>query len=172
MRNNRKIFFFIMALAVASACRKPTEYPIIPAIDFKRIGSEVDVNGRAQNVIVTIGCTDGDGDIGYYSVESGKNDPKFDIPADTTNPYYYNFKVKAYKRVNNAWQLDPIDIGARIPYLTPEGSNKALKCEIERELPVPPGLVNDTFYYEIFIWDRSLHASNTIKTDPIILTTQ
>ena len=162
----------LILMAILFSCKKQVEYPIIPAIDFKRIEGVKDANGRDQSIKVTIGFTDGDGDIGYYSVESGKNDHQFDFPADNTNPYYNNFKVKTFRKVNGIWSIDPVDISARIPYLTPEGSNKALKGEIERDLPVRPGLVRDTFYYEIFIWDRGLHASNTVTTSQIILTTQ
>ena len=162
----------LILMALLFSCKKQVEYPIIPAIDFKRIEGVKDANGRDQSIKVTIGFTDGDGDIGYYSVESGKNDHQFDFPADNTNPYYNNFKVKTFRKVNGIWTVDPVDISARIPYLTPEGSNKALKGEIERDLPVRPGLVRDTFYYEIFIWDRGLHASNTVTTSQIILTTQ
>lgn len=165
-------FSVVILIAMLHACKKQVEYPIIPAIDFKRIEGVKDANGRDQSIKVTIGFTDGDGDIGYYSVESGKNDHQFDFPADNTNPYYNNFKVKTFRKVNGIWTVDPVDISARIPYLTPEGSNKALKGEIERDLPVRPGLVKDTFYYEIYIWDRELHASNTVTTSQIILTTQ
>ncbi|MBP6428386.1 MAG: hypothetical protein KA430_12425 [Bacteroidia bacterium] len=173
MKSIHKIFTVICISALAfSACKKPLEYPIIPSIDFKKIEGVKDVNGRDQYLLVTIGFTDGDGDIGYYTPESGLNDPIFDVPADATNPYYTNFKVKTYHLINNVWTIDTVDISARIPYLTPDGSNKALKGEIERELPLNVGLVNDTFYYEIFIYDRGLHASNTIKTSNIIVNTQ
>ena len=168
-----KLFSYILVSAFAfSSCKKPLEYPIIPSIDFKKIEAVKDINGKDMSLEVTIGFTDGDGDIGYHSPESGLNDPMFDFPADATNPYYTNFKVKTFHLINNVWTIDTIDISARIPYLTPEGSNKALKGEIMRDLPLNVGLVNDTFYYEIFIYDRGLHASNTIKTSNIVVNTQ
>jgi hypothetical protein len=55
--------------------------------------------------------------------------------------------------------------------VTPEVKNKALKGEINRELPLPPNLANDTFRFEIFIYDRSLNSSNTIVTPDVILKT-
>ena len=159
----------ILSGLVFSGCKKPLEYPIIPSIDFKRILSVKDANGYDQTLKVTIGFTDGDGDIGYYSPETGLNDPQFD---DTNSPYYTNFKVKTFHLINNVWTVDTVDLSARIPYLTPDGSNKALKGEIERELPLNIGLVNDTFYYEIFIYDRGLHVSNTVKTSNIVVNTR
>lgn len=173
MKHFGKLVAVILISAFAfNACKKPLEYPIIPAIDFKRIESVKDANGKDQALLVTIGFTDGDGDIGYFSPESGLNDPIFDFPADATNPYYTNFKVKTFHLINNVWTIDTVDLSARIPYLTPTGSNKALKGEIQRELPLNIGLVNDTFYYEIFIYDRGLHASNTVKTTNVVLNTQ
>jgi len=173
MKRFGKLVAVILISALAfNACKKPLEYPIIPAIDFKRLESVKDANGKDQALLVTIGFTDGDGDIGYFSPESGLNDPIFDFPADATNPYYTNFKVKTYHLINNVWTIDTVDLSARIPYLTPTGSNKALKGEIQRELPLNIGLVNDTFYYEIFIYDRGLHASNTVKTTNVVLNTQ
>ncbi len=162
----------IISVLIFDSCKKPLEYPVIPSIDFKRIVAIKDANGYDQNLIVTIGFTDGDGDIGYYAPELGLNDPKFDFPADATNPYFTNFKVKTFHKINNVWTVDTVDLSARIPYLTPDGSNKALKGEIDRQLPLNIGLVNDTFYYEIFIYDRALHQSNTVQTSSIIVNTQ
>ncbi|MBL0104185.1 MAG: hypothetical protein IPP51_10815 [Bacteroidetes bacterium] len=159
---------FFCTLAFLS-CKKPIEYPIIPAIDFKSISIVNDANGKAGSVDVNMGMTDGDGDVGYHSVESGLNDAIFDDP---NSIYYTNYKVKTYHLKNGTWDVDTIDLSARLEYLTPEGSNKAIKCEILRNLPVRPGLNRDTFYYEIFIYDRALHQSNTIKTDKVVLTTQ
>ena len=67
------------------ACRKPEEYPVIPAIEYKSLYLSKDDQGYDQSVFVTISFTDGDGDIGYYPRETGKNDPIFDDP---TSPYY------------------------------------------------------------------------------------
>ena len=173
MKKIGKVFSAIVITAFTlNACKKPLEYPIIPAIDFKRIEAVKNANGKDQSVKVTIGFTDGDGDIGYHTPESGLNDPMFDFPANSSNPYYTNFKVKTYHLINNVWTVDTVDISARIPYITPEGSNKALKGEIERDLPLNVGLVKDTFYYEIFIYDRGLHKSNVVKTSNIVITTQ
>ncbi len=171
-RIGKLIAVILISVFVFNSCKKPLEYPLVPIIDFKSIVGVKDANGYDQYLQVTIGFTDGDGDIGYYTPESGLNDPIFDIPADNTNPYYTNFKVKTYHLINNVWTVDTVDLSARIPYLTPEGSNKALKGEIQRELPLNVGLVNDTFYYEIFIYDRGLNASNVVKTSNIIVNTQ
>ncbi|MCC7233347.1 MAG: hypothetical protein IT242_10405 [Bacteroidia bacterium] len=164
--------FFLPLLAVVIltvSCKKPDEYPIIPAIDFKNIYSVRDNQGYDENVYVTIGFTDGDGDIGYHTVESGLNDPIFDDPA---SPYYNDYIVTTYKLNNGTWSVLDTFLRARLPFLTPDGPNKSLKGEIVREFPVPLALVNDTLRYEIFLYDRALHKSNVVTTSGIVLTTR
>jgi hypothetical protein len=166
---------FILSL-VLGACQKPDEYPIIPAIEFKEIYSERDTGGYDQDVVTVINFTDGDGDLGYYPAESGKNDPIFD---DTSSVYYYNYHVIKYQMVNGQWRIDSVaddgsrlQLGGRISYLTPTGKNKALKGEIRQTVSIDVGLRNDTFKYDIFIYDRALHKSNVVTTDAVVLTSR
>ncbi|MFN8166903.1 MAG: hypothetical protein U0X76_12275 [Bacteroidia bacterium] len=169
MKVTRYIIAVLLTGLVISSCKKPDEYPVVPSIDYKSMIVLHDANGYDGSIDVTIGLTDGDGDIGYYPRESGLNDPIFDDPS---SEYYTNFKVETYHKIMGVWTLDTVDISARIPYLTPEGSNKALKCEVRRNLPIRPSLNLDTFYYKIFIYDRGLHQSNTITTPEVVLTSQ
>ncbi len=166
----------IGCLFLAFGCKKPEEFPITPAIELKEIYSERDTGNYDQDVIVVFNFTDGDGDIGYYAPETGLNDPIFDTPG---GQYYNNFIVAIWRKTNGVWEKDtvaangdPLDISARLPYLTPTGKNKALKGEIKRTLPVDAGLRNDTFRYDIFIYDRGLHSSNVVTTPEIILRTR
>ena len=152
-----------------NGCKKPDEFPLVPFIEFKSIYSEKDAQGYDQKVFVLVSFTDGDGDIGYHSRESGLNDAIFDDPA---SQYYNNFIVKTFILQNGIWNTIDTPVSARIPYLTPEGPNKALRGEISREFALPIALVQDTLRYDIFIYDRSLNQSNTITTSPIILNTR
>ncbi len=164
---------FIPALLFAAlsftSCEKPDEYPLEPSIEFVSIYSTKNAQGYDNKVFVSISFTDGDGDIGYHARESGLNDPIFDDPS---SPYYNNFIVKTLILQNGLWNSIDTPVSARIPYLTPEGANKALKGKIERELTVPIPLDLDTLRYEIFIYDRSLNKSNTIVTPEILLNTR
>ena len=167
----RNCFFIVILVVFAlTSCRKPEQFPIEPVITFKDMYTKLNSQGYDQNIEVVLNFTDGDGDIGYK--ESG-NGAIFDDP---NSQYYENFVVKIYELKNGMWYSghpwDTIDIGARIPYITPVVSNKALEGEILRELPVPPHLTNDTFRFDIFIYDRGLHKSNIITTPAIILNTQ
>lgn len=151
------------------ACKKPDEYPLVPVIEFKNIYTVKDNQGYDKYVYVVISFTDGDGDIGYHSPESGLNEAEFDDPS---SPYFNNYIVKTFIMQSNAWVTIDTPISSRIPYLTPESANKALKGEILREFTVPVPLVDDTIRYEIFIYDRARQKSNTITTPSILLNTR
>ena len=156
MKYLRLFTLLIFATLLVFACKKPDEYPVIPNQGFDQL------------FYVTISFTDGDGDIGYKSRESGENDPIFDDP---TSQYYNNFIVKMFIKQNGVWNTIDTPVSSRIPYLTPDGKNKALKGDILRELNLPFPLLNDTMKYDIFIYDRALHQSNTITTPEFIFNT-
>jgi len=164
----------VVGLMLSYSCKKPDEYPVVPAISFKSIYATKDAQGYDDSIYVVISFTDGDGDLGLYPVESGMNDPKFDIP---TGPYYNNFFATVFEQDNGIWDTLRINgliipKNSRIPYMTPNGANKALKGEILRKFEVPPFRSNDTVRYNIFIYDRALHQSNTVTTSAIVLTTR
>jgi hypothetical protein len=183
MKLFRIIILIVSTAAIFAACKKPVDYPVIPALEFKEMFTTKDLNGYDHGVFVITNFTDGDGDIGYYKPEENKNDPIFD---DTLSPYYNNYQVKIFHKENGIWSPyyvildldndgsvdDTVDISSRIPYLTPESSNKNLKGEIERELPLDIHLNSDTFRFDIFIYDRGLHQSNAITTPEVVVTTQ
>ncbi|REJ80496.1 MAG: hypothetical protein DWQ44_05930 [Bacteroidetes bacterium] len=171
MRLLKIAFLFAVALTIFSSCKKLEEYPVIPSIEYKNMFVLQDAGGFDEFVRLVIAFTDGDGDIGYHAVESGLNDPIFDDPASA---YYYNYSAKVFQFVNGVWSevTSPIPISGRLPYMTPEGPNKALKGEIDREFNVPPGLIADTIRFEVFIYDRALHKSNTLTTPAVIITSR
>ena len=166
---NRITPLILVGVVAFFSCKKPVEYPLEPIISFQSIRVAQDATGYDDKVQVTISFTDGDGDIGYYPRESGRNEAMFDNPA---SPYYNNFIVKTWVLRDGTWVQDTTNVDARLPYLTPEGANKALKGDIERELTLPPAMSLDTLKYDIFIWDRALHKSNVITTPEIVVSTR
>jgi hypothetical protein len=166
--NIKNSFFTLLLLlpVVFISCKKPAEYPNEPVIAFKNMYTERDAAGYDRKLYVTLDFTDGDGDIGYNEV--GFNDAIFDDPH---SKYYNNFQVRTFHYENGVLINDTVDLSARMLNVTPEVKNKALKGEILRELPLKPNMDNDTFHFEIFIYDRGLHASNIITTPDIVLKT-
>jgi hypothetical protein len=162
------VLIVIVALALSS-CKKPDEFPVVPAIVYKSIFATQNAQGYDSKLTVLLNFTDGDGDIGYK--DAGLNDSIFDDP---NSQYYNNYVAKIFKLQNSVWVAYPtiLPLGGRLPYLTPEGSNKSIKGEIACDFDVPLQATNDTFRLDVFIYDRALHQSNTIQTDAIVLNTQ
>lgn len=155
----------IVFSAILVSCLRDEEYPIIPEIvyeDFILL-----FNTQTQNIergVLKISFKDGDGDIGLYD-------------SDTAAPYDYNFFVTYYEIQNTdtveIFLVDPIsgdtsNFNARIPILTPKGSDKSIKGEIEDTLFIyDPTSSYDTIMFKVYLMDRALHKSNELTT-PLI----
>jgi len=162
-------YLSVVLVFLALSCKKPDEYPIEPIISFKSIYSLQNASGIDQKMTVLLDFTDGDGDIGYKPV--GENGAIFDDP---NSQYYNNYSATLFQFNDGAWEeyTTVLPLGGRLPYLTPEGKNKAMKGEIACDFDVPPNAVQDTFRLDVFIYDRALHKSNVVTTAAIVLTTQ
>ena len=147
-------------------CPEPPNYPEYPVISFDSFYAEGEVG------YITIAFTDGDGDIGLTSTMT-------DAPYDTASFYHNNMFVE-YWEYNDAldqWEhaLDPLNepitFKYRVPWITPEGQNKALKGTIQvkiepnyRDLNSP---YSDSIRYRVMLVDRELHESEWVFTPPI-----
>lgn len=165
MNWSSKIGLFLLSLTVFASCKPEAEYPIEPVIEFNAFTPIGDM-GR-----IAINFTDGDGDIG---LKESHTQPPF----DTSSYYFNNFFIIYEEKVDGQWQAgldlngDPVEFRYRVPYVTPEGQNKALKGKIEVTIQPyyynPVSIDSDTIRYRIKIVDRELHESNEIITDEII----
>ncbi|MEI7499630.1 MAG: hypothetical protein WCK84_04195 [Bacteroidota bacterium] len=143
---------------------KKEVYPDIPEIAFQSFISEFDTGMYAKRGYLTISFKDGNGDIGL------RPDQK-EFPFDTGSIYYYNYIIDYYEKQHGTFvkiSLDP-SYNARIPYLTPDDPNKAIKGIIVDTLILNPQPVWDTIKFKFFIYDRALNKSNIDSTPPIIL---
>ena len=164
------VFGLVAAFAAAivlSSCIKKVVYPDIPAIAFQNFVAVFDTGKVAVRGYLTISFTDGDGDIGLRPEETQP-------PFDTGSIYYYNYIIDYYEKQNGKFvKLDfSIPFNARIPYLTPLNSNKAIKGIIVDTLMLNPQPAHDTIKFKFYIYDRALHKSNIDSTPPIILRRQ
>ena len=159
------LFVIVAAVLVSSQCKKADEYPIEPVITFKSLTTIKDANGYDTDGILEIEFTDGDGDIGLN-------------PSDTLAPYTgeYSNNVHAvfYQFVNGTWTpWSQFDDRSRIPVITPEGSQKAIRGVIRKDhIGFPLSLTGRRIRFDVYIYDRALHRSNVITTSEIIVTTQ
>jgi hypothetical protein len=168
-----KVLLFIVITFTLSSCIKEKVFSEIPFLRYEAFEQLLDVNGKDSIGILKIYFTDGDGDIGLR-------------PSDTLPPhnpgslFYYNFIINYYEKQNGEFVkvviappipgADTISNNSRIPFITPEGQNKALEGMLEMSLFTNnPLSVYDTIMYDAYIIDRALNISNVIKTPEIIL---
>jgi hypothetical protein len=120
---------------------------------------------------LVISFTDGDGDIGLR-----QSDTTGDF--SSTNYFHHNFFVEYYEKDDAlGWVRgktlagDDINFLYRVPYLTPNGNNKALKGEIavtiEPTYYNPFSTQSDTIMFKISLVDRNLNVSNVVESGVI-----
>ena len=153
------ISLFGISLLLLVSCLKEEEYPIVPEIEYEEFLSLVNKEtGVAEKGVLKFSFKDGDGDVG---LGQGDQDP----------PYDYNLFISLYEIQNgDSVEIEPaLTLNQRIPLLTPEGKQKAIRGEIEDTLFInDPTSDYDTIFLEFYILDRALNQSNTIST-PLIL---
>jgi hypothetical protein len=151
-------------MLIFSSCMKKEVFPETPQIAFQSFVPVFDTGKYATRGFLTISFKDGDGDIGLKEDETQP-------PFDTGSIYYYNYVIDYYEKQNGSFvRVDfLIPFSTRIPYLTPEDPNKAIKGIIVDTLMLNPKPAHDTIKFKFFIYDRALHKSNVDSTPPIIL---
>lgn len=143
-----------------TGCLKTEEFPKEPHVEFKSY------DAGADPARLTISFTDGDGDIGL-----GQGDTL--APFQPGSPWFYNFYVDYYRKVNGSWELQTFDLPLyyRVPVITPTGQNKSLQGDIAVDIAhaVLPQIPGDTVKFGIHIADRALHLSNTVFSDAVVV---
>jgi hypothetical protein len=159
------ILFFLAVLFTAfSGCMKKQSYSDTPEIGYLGFELIYDTAQVVRTGILSISYQDGNGDIGLS-------------PSDTFPPYqrngqyYYNYVITYFEKQNGVFkQVDlTIPFSLRIPVLTPDDPNKAIKGYILDTIGLYPPPLHDTIKFEAFIYDRALNKSNVITTPEIIL---
>ncbi len=154
-----------------SACNKgESKFPDEPVIELK--GTMVGGNFAKDTVaIISLGYTDGDGDIGLQDGDSA-------APFNYGSEYFYNLWVWYYAKINGQWTKvknpisptnDTINFHERLPVITPKGRNKWISGQLDLMVPAYPfGLNYDTVRYSLQLVDRKLRKSNLIFTEPFV----
>ncbi len=144
---------------------KKESYSDVPQIGFASYYNIFDTTKIAKKGVLTITFQDGDGDIGLNS---------WDIfpPYDSASIYFYNYYVDLYYKRNGTFVKDTTlnpPLYTRIPNLTPDDPNKAIKGYIVDTIPLNPHPLYDTIQFSMFIYDRALHKSNVVTTPEIVV---
>lgn len=171
-----KKFIFIMVIAILLAsCQKKIEYPVEPAITYQGIGYVIDADSvLTGEVVLSIGYTDGDGDLGLDDADTL-------YPFGPNDPHYYNLIIDYLKWDGStfvetpllSWNqqsqsYDTVSFNARFKRLVFDDEEAAISGIIDYKMMVyNPLSPNDTIKFKIKIIDRALHESNVIETDAI-----
>ena len=150
------VFILLIVGLTIYSCKKKQKYPNEPIIEYK--GFERFGNDSAHFII---SFTDGDGDIGLTQ-------------ADTAAPYLSNFFTKYYQKKNGVFieKVLGFPLNFRIPILNSGKKSKSLEGEIVIKFSAPfyyPTTTKDTILYEVYIVDRALNQSNSVRSDEIIV---
>lgn len=168
MRSWNVVLFILFAAACSAmiySCMKKESYSDIPQIEFAGYYNIFDTTKIAKIGVLTISFQDGDGDIGLDSWD-------LNPPFDTGSMYYYNYFIDLYEKKNGIFVKDTTlttPLRYRIPNLTPDDPNKAIKGFIVDTIPLNPNPVYDTIQFSMFIYDRALHKSNVAFTPEIVV---
>ncbi len=155
------------------SCKKDKNFSDTPLISLTGFDQVKNVAGKDSIGIIHIYFTDGDGDVGLNPSDTFP-------PFDRSSPFYYDLYINYFEKQLGKWVRivlppavpggDTLSNHSRIPYLTPTGQNKTLEGDLSMSLFTNnPFSVYDTIRYEVTIVDRSLHRSNQIQTQEIIL---
>ena len=164
------------ALLMLISCIRTEEYPLEPVIsflDFEKIYNETD--SIYDRGVLKFEFTDGDGNIG---LEDGDTFPPF----HQGSKYYYNLLIDFFEvqhgletpvaiTVYNSEteKYDTVYLSARIPLLTPKGSNSAISGDIYDTIFIYNYYsAFDTLFLKFRLVDRDLNESN-IETTPYIV---
>lgn len=166
------LFAILIAMA---ACKKKVEYPIEPKITFDGLSYLMNADSTLTGeVILTIGYTDGDGDLGLDDADTL-------YPFGPNDPHYYNLIIDYLKWDGNDFvetpllnwnqqtqSFDTISFNARFKRLVFNDEEASISGVIDYTMMVfNPLSPNDTIKFRAHILDRALHESNTIETDAI-----
>ena len=163
----------LLSLASFSCFQEPT-YPNAPQIKFRgfsryslEAGAGVGQSKR-DSVVITIGFTDGDGDLGNDLPIRGIDSTRYRQAGN-----WGSYKIRTLRLENNQFrELNPGENRfLTFPRLSREGKTGAIDGNLEFEQLYPIGTRNKLYVtkYRIQIRDRALNVSNEIETDTITL---
>ncbi|MBR3710006.1 MAG: hypothetical protein IKM99_03480 [Bacteroidales bacterium] len=172
----KKIWTVLLLATIAFvACQKKIEYPIEPKITYEGITYLMNADSTLTGeIILSIGYTDGDGDLGLDDADTL-------YPFGPTDPHYYNLIIDYLKWDGTeftetpllSWNqqtqsYDSISFNARFKRLVFNDEEASISGVIDYTMMVfNPLSSNDTVKFRAHIIDRALHESNTIETEAI-----
>lgn len=163
------IFFSIIVGALAFACSQPPVYPLEPVITYEGLSrSQIPQSSNSiddlDTLIIRIGFTDGDGDL-------GDADSVNIILRDSRDGFENIFKIKPIPALGSGDGISgeiaiKLTNNPNTKYFCCTFPNTRVTCIPSEEFPT------DTMSYAIRIRDRAGNWSNTIQTEPFTILCQ
>ena len=152
------ILFLILAMALIQSCKPEDEYPIEPTISFKEFyfTDTVLIGNTVKRGTLTFSFTDGDGDIGFDTIQPRKNTI---------------FMTKHKLKNNVITQMDLlVDLNYFVERIYKDEKKQAVSGDMKVEdLNEYAMSFGDTIMYKFYIVDRAGNKSNTDSTGLIII---
>lgn len=172
----KKTVTVLLLIGIAlSACQKKVEYPIEPKITYEGLSYLMNADSTLTGeVVINIGYTDGDGDLGLDDADTL-------YPFGPNDPHYYNLIIDYLKWDGISFtetpliswnpqnqSYDTVSFNARFKRLVFNDEETAISGTINYKIMVyNPLSPFDTIKFRIKTIDRALHESNSIETDAI-----
>lgn len=171
----KTISILVLMIFVLVACQEKMEYPIEPHITYEGLAYVMNADSTLTGeVVLSIGYTDGDGDLGLDDADTL-------YPFGPNDPHYYNMIIDYLKWNGSAFvetplldwnpqtqDFDTVSFNARFKRLVFNDEAISISGTIDYKMMVyNPFSPNDTVKFKVHLIDRALHESNTIETDMI-----
>lgn len=168
MRKNIAIGFLILLFfALVSACVRKPQYPTEPIITYKefiRYGNPSD----PDSATVVISFTDNEGDIGLgqgdtFGLFKQGNLWMTYLYDSANNNLYVPFNASIGSKI-----FDTLKVAYRVPIVLPKNETAQPMKGLIYVKMAPFIKIHNKIKYDIVLYDKSLHKSNIVRTDPII----
>ena len=171
----KALVIFVLTLFALASCQKKVEYPVEPKITYEGLAYVMNADSTLTGeVILSIGYTDGDGDLGLDDADTV-------YPFGPNDPHYYNLIIDYLKWDGTSFtetpllswnqltqSYDTISFNARFKRLVFNDEVKPISGTIEYKMTVfNPLSPNGTIKLRAHLIDRALHESNVIETEII-----
>lgn len=156
--------FGITLLLLVSCEEIDPEYPDEPVVDYQSFGFYILTDELGNKNLVgrlTYDFTDGDGNIGLYPLSDT-------LSINQPDTVKYNFFLHVHELKNYEYVPIPDEEGGILKYRIPYLDKQPLTGTMDLDIYYPV-IVNDTFFYTFYIYDRDFNRSNIDTTDVIVL---
>ncbi len=161
LKKLRKVAPVLLLGLFLTSCQEKMEFPVEPQITYEGFQYLMDADSTLTGEgILSIGYTDGDGDLGLDDADTL-------YPFGPHDPHYYNLLIDYLRWDGTQFVNDSVDFSARFKRLS-FIEDKAIFGTFDYTIPLlTPLHPHDTIQLQIRLIDRALHVSNTITTEPI-----